>query len=342
MAGTTHVWLLSLGAPPSPQGAGAWVAALWADPDAVTTALPWLRRLLSWLAARWSAPALARRCEALDSETLRWAEVELQARDLGRVLGAHYAVRPVMRYAGPSAAQAAKDLRKGDRVILLPVEAQVSGPTTVSPTRHALSALAGLPVTVAQVQGYPDHPAYVEAVAETLREALVDLPAGVGDYQVLFCARGLPGRPGPYPDQLQATARAVAARCRLGRPWHLAYTTTPGLGRPLRPLATEQAAALGQQGARCLVLVPLGLSSEHVETRIELDREVAAAARAAGVRHVQRAPTVATRPTFVRALAELVRQAEDRAGWDVPWRPRSANSDTPSRDDQRPTAGKAG
>ena len=61
MSGTTHVWLLHPGAPAAPEGAAAWLSALWTDVDAVTPGLPWLRRLLAFIAARWSAPALAAR-----------------------------------------------------------------------------------------------------------------------------------------------------------------------------------------------------------------------------------------------------------------------------------------
>ncbi|NOY25620.1 MAG: ferrochelatase, partial [Oligoflexia bacterium] len=270
------------------------------------------------------------RCAAVDVETLRWAEIERQARDLGRLLGGNYAVRPVLRYAGPSAAQAAMDLGPGERVVLLPLNAQVSGPTTISPLRHAALALRAHKGPVAQVQGYPDNPLYIDAIVETLREALLELPQGSGDYQVIFCARGLPGRLGPYPKQVAATVRAVVARSHLSRPYSLAYTRAPGLGRGPSPQVRNMVAKLGDQGQGCLVLVPIGFTSDHVETRVELDSELQITAKAHGVHTLVRAPTVATRPTFLRTLAALVHQAEDRAGWDVSWRQAQDGSTTPS------------
>lgn len=320
MSASTQVWLLSLGAPATPAGARAWVRALWSDPDATTPPMPGLRALWGWLSARFAAPALAARCEHLDADTLRWAEVERQARDLGRLLGPNYAVRPVLRYAGPTAEQAARDTRTHDRVILLPLDAQVGGPTTISPLRHAHRVLAGHPAARTEILGYPDHPLYVEAVAETLCEVLVDLAGADAAYEVVFCARGMPGPAGPYPAQVQATVAAVVARTRLARPHHLAYTRAPTwLGGP-RPQVRRVVQDRGRAGVQTLVLVPVGFTSDHVETRIELDEELPALARAAGVTRLVRAPTVATRPTFLRALATLVHEAEDRAGWDVPWR----------------------
>ncbi len=317
MSGRVHVWLLALGEAPDAEGAGGWLRALLDDTDAVTSPWPrFLRRLWAWLAVWRGAPLLVDRC-ATPSPLLD--QLERQARDLGRILGPHYAVRPVLRYAGPSAAQAAMDLRRGDRVVLLPVDAQVGGPTTVSPLRHARRALAGSDAPIAEVQGFPDQDDYVEALAETLRAQLLDLPADAGPYEVIFCGRGLQGDPGPYPDQARATAAAVVDRSRLARPWHLAYTRPPGARRSALPLVERVVRERGAAGVQTLVLVPLGYSSEQRDTVVELDRDVAADAHDAGVTHLRRAATVATRPTFLRALARLVHAAEERAGWDLPW-----------------------
>lgn len=320
MAPRIHVWLLALGAPGGPTGAAAWLSALWSDPDAVPHRLPWLRSVLAWLVARVRAPALAQRCASLDAETLRWSEIEQQARDLGRMLGPHYAVRPVLRYAGPDALAAAKDTRPGERVVLLPLEPHVSGPTTISPIRGALRALEGTRTEVARVPGYPDAPLYVEALAETLREALVGLPEPA--YEVLFVARGLPPGNGEYLGQVRATLAALLATVRLVRPHHLAFTQSQGLLKGPGPSVGEVVAARGKAGLRCLVVVPLGFTSDHVETRVELDTELVERARQAGIVHVRRAPTVAVRPTFLRALQHQVHRAEDEAGWDLPWRER--------------------
>lgn len=317
MSGRIHVWLLALGDAPDPEGAIGWLRALLSDVDAVT--VPWpglLRRLWSWWTVWREAPLLADQ-SATPSPLVD--QLERQARALQRVLGPHYDVRPVLRYAGPSATQAAMDLRKGDRVVLLPADAQVGGPTTISPLLHARRSLAGRDVPVAEVRGYPDHADYVEALAETLRVRLLDLPDDAGPYEVIFCARGLRGDPGPYPEQARATAAAVVKRTRLARPWHLAFSRPPGARRSSLPRVDRLVTERGRAGVRTLILVPLGYTTEQRDTVVALDRDVAAAAREAGVTHLLRADTVATRPTFLRALADLVHDAEARAGWDLPW-----------------------
>lgn len=315
MSPKTHVWLLALGAPAGPQAAAAWLRAFWTDPDAWPAGPAWLRGLLTWLTCRLRAPALADRCGRLDADTLRWGEIEAQARALGRMLGPHYEARPVLRYAGPGAEEASREVRPGERVILLPLEPHVGGPTTISPLREAQRRLADRKALVAQVRGWPDDPLYVEALAETLREALIDLPDPA--YEVIFVARGLPS---PYPQQARATVEALLGRVRLARPHHLAFTRAPGLLPGPGPLAVDLAVQRARAGLPCLVVVPVGFTSDHVETRVELDEELQRRAREAGLRHLRRAPTVATRPTFLRALQAQVLAAERAAGWDVPWR----------------------
>ncbi len=318
MTGRTHVWLLTLGAPPDQDGARGWLEALLADPDAVQPGIPaFLRRLWAWFTCWRRAPALVDHCARAAPGT---QELELHARDLGRILGPHYAVRLVHRYAEHAADQAARDLGRHDRVVLLPLDAHVGGATTISPLLDARRALAASNAPRAEVRGYPDHPAYVDAVAQTLREALLALPDDAVEYEVVFCARGLLGRPGPYPDQVAASVAAVVDRCRLTRPHHLAYTRSPGGSGGPTPQVLDLVAERGRAGVTSLVLVPLGFTTECRETRIELDEDAATAAREAGVRHVQRAATVATRPGFLRALADLVHEAEDEAAWELPWR----------------------
>lgn len=318
MRGRTHVWLLDLGAPAGAPAARAWLKALLSDPEAVVPGLPaWLRGLWVWFLCWRSSPALEDRCGRAQGGDL---DRELQARDLERILGPHYAVRPVQRYGEHTARDAVQEVGRHDRVVLLPTSAHVGGPTTISPLRAAHRALASHPAARAEVSGYPDHPGYVEAVAETLRESLLALPSQADPYEVIFCGRGWWGAPGPYPDQVQATVRALVHRSRLQRPHHLAWTRSPGGRSGPEPQVLDRVRERGQAGVRSLVLLPVGFSSESRQTRLELDQEAALVARDSGIEHFVRGPTVATRPTFLRCLADQVRAAEDRAGWDVPWR----------------------
>ena len=66
-----------------------------------------------------------------------------------------------------------------------------------------------------------------------------------------------------------------------------------------------------------MIVQHLGATSEHQDTLIALDRELAAAARARGLQwHRTEAP--GTRPTFIHAVAARVQHVEREAGWTVP------------------------
>jgi protoporphyrin/coproporphyrin ferrochelatase len=57
--------------------------------------------------------------------------------------------------------------------------------------------------------------------------------------------------------------------------------------------------------------VPIAFVTDHVETLQEIDQLFAGQARAAGIAHFRRAPGLNSRPTFVRALADLVASSEE-------------------------------
>ena len=58
-----------------------------------------------------------------------------------------------------------------------------------------------------------------------------------------------------------------------------------------------------------LVLAPIAFVSEHSETLVELDLELAKVAREAGVPSYRRAPTVDAGADFIAGLARLARDA---------------------------------
>jgi ferrochelatase len=52
--------------------------------------------------------------------------------------------------------------------------------------------------------------------------------------------------------------------------------------------------------------VPLGFVSDHFETLYEIDIQYGELARAAGIEHVRRAPSLNDRADFLETLADLV------------------------------------
>ncbi len=144
-------------------------------------------------------------------------------------------------------------------------------------------------------------PAYLTFLAGAIREALT--PGA----EVVFTAHSIPlaaAAGDPYPDQVRATAEAVAAYAGLDR-WSVAYqsagrTPEPWLGPSLLDVIRSR-----DPGSQ-IVVCPCGFTGDHLEVAYDLDIEAAAVAREAGVGFA-RTRTVGADPAVLAGLAQLVR-----------------------------------
>ena len=161
------------------------------------------------------------------------------------------------------------------------------------------------------IQSWADHPAFVEVVGDRVSAARQELSEQErANDLVIFSAHSLPSRivdkGDPYPEELRATADAVAARLGLERyrtAWQSAgRTPEPWLGPPLEEVVAKAAA----EGHTAVISCPCGFTADHLEVLYDVDIEARAAATEAGI------PLVRTRtpnadPEFIRAVATVVR-----------------------------------
>jgi protoporphyrin/coproporphyrin ferrochelatase len=234
-----------------------------------------------------------------------------QARALQQQLAASGCESPVfvgMRNWKPFIADAMREIEAAGatQVIGLPLAPQFS---TLSVQKYMDAAKAALPsgVHFKCVRSFHDHPLLIEAFAERL---LAERPQAGED--VIFTAHSLPQRVAiggdPYPQEVSATARLVAARCGLAS-HHTAYqsagrTPEPWLGPDLPDFIRQRA----QAGVRRVLVAPIGFVCDHTEILYDIDVAAAAAARNAGVT-LRRTQSLNSSPTFIRALAALVSDA---------------------------------
>ena len=73
----------------------------------------------------------------------------------------------------------------------------------------------------------------------------------------------------------------------------------------LKPSTIDRVGALYEEGRRHIVVVPVSFTSDHIETLHELDIQLAGIARDSGLGFA-RAPSLNLRPTFIKALAEIL------------------------------------
>lgn len=191
--------------------------------------------------------------------------------------------------------------------ILLPLYPQYSGATSGSSLKHfhAVSVARKLGLTLKDVPPYFDHPLYVEALVDTIRSGLSRFSAP-NDVHIVFSAHSLPlvmvDKGDPYPGQIAATRSLVEASLGHTGPLHLAYQSQTGAVPWLGPTVHEIFSRIPSGAA--VLMVPLGFVSDHLETLYEMDILYADLAEARGF-DFQRAPSLGTHPTFIRALADM-------------------------------------
>ena len=222
--------------------------------------------------------------------------------------GLDVAVAVGMRNWRPFIADAIRDLERAGarRIIGIPMAPQFS---TLSVQKYMDAAKSALPagMDLSCVPSFYAHPLLIEAFAEKVMAAHPG-----ADEEIVFTAHSLPQRVAaggdPYPNQVAATAKAIADRCGI-RTYQTAYQSAGRTPEPwLGPDLSEHVRARAQAGTRSMLVVPVGFVCDHTEILFDIDVQAAAAAREAGVA-LRRTDSLNTSPTFIRALAALVKQS---------------------------------
>jgi protoporphyrin/coproporphyrin ferrochelatase len=245
------------------------------------------------------------------------ARTEAQAEGLRRALATGPRPLPVfvgMRNWHPFlhetlAAMAAGGHRRALGIILSSFRTEASWGRYVADVDAARVRTSGAPVVVF-ADAWFEHPRFVAAVADGAAGALREVPAAErDDTPLVFTAHSVPvamASASPYVADFTAAARAVAGR--LGHPrWSLAYQSRSGGPREpwLEPDVADVIQAIAKEGARHVVVSPIGFVCDHVEVLYDLDVEARRVAAEHGLT-LHRAPAVNAHPEFVAMLAELV------------------------------------
>jgi ferrochelatase len=234
-----------------------------------------------------------------------------------------------MRHTAPWVAEGLDEaLAQGDgRVVVVVLASHQSSRATggyhtdIQEAVEARSKRGESPGSLAFVSPWHTSVGYLDAVADRVRTALAELPAGETDSTlVLFSAHSLPlvrGKGDPeYERALFDTARGVMTRLP-DHAWRVAYQSRSGrpgtewLGPGVEDVLAEEAG----HGRHRVVVVPLGFVVEHLETLYDLDMALKAESERLGMR-MTRAGTVRDHPAFVAALAAAAEKAAVESGWE--------------------------
>jgi ferrochelatase len=175
-------------------------------------------------------------------------------------------------------------------------------------------ASSGTSVPVARVESWKDEPAFIDAVAQHIVDALEahfddDIRASV---PILFTAHSLPARilesNDPYPRELESSVARVVELVQ-PRHWRWAYQSQGATAEPwLGPSVEDTLDALASEGHHYVLLVPIGFVCDHVEVLYDVDIEHRQQAAELGIQ-LERIEMLNDDPGLVAAVASAVRRA---------------------------------
>ncbi|BCW92539.1 ferrochelatase [Thermoanaerobaculum aquaticum] len=228
-------------------------------------------------------------------------------------------VRLAMRYGNPSIRQGLRELSSLGcrRVLLFPLYPQYASATTGSSLEVAFRELARwrwVP-EVRVVASYHDHPAYVKALANSVRESWQREAPGE---KLLFSFHGIPLAAflagDPYFCHCQKTARLVAEELELPRDrWEVAFQSKFGRDPWLEPATIELVSQWGRQGLSSLDVLCPGFAADCLETLEEIAMTNREAFLHAGGGRFRYIPALNDRPDHLQALSEIA--SGHMAGW---------------------------
>ena len=326
------VVLFQLGGPDSLEAVEPFLYNLFRDPDIIDFPFARLaREPLARLVAARRAKRVWKHYEEIGGKSPLRELTEAQARALERELEKTIPARVfvAMRYWHPLTEEVMRAVQEQDfgELVLLPLYPQYSRTTTGSSLnewhRQFPPGLAkALPLRI--IQDFHDHPLYVDALVEKIQMGLEKFRRSNGsglktpeDVHLLFSAHGIPQSVvqagDPYQQQVEATVERVLARGGWHNPHQLCYQSRSGPGRWLRPYLDETLHELAARGVERLLVVPISFVSDHVETLHELGIEARELAQRLGIRQFAVSSALNDSPTFIAALAALVRRELHRA-----------------------------
>jgi protoporphyrin/coproporphyrin ferrochelatase len=324
-SGRIAVVLFNLGGPDDLQAVEPFLVNLFSDREIIE--LPFggaLQPYMARLIAKIRGPSVRRNYERIGGGSPQLRITRQQAAALEARLNTggeeRYKVFISMRYSRPSAADALRQIADAGirHIVTLTLFPHYSKATTGSSRREFERTLAdgrwgeaGFRMT--NIDAYPDDPKYLDAMADTVIQAWLRIPAQRRNSAVvLFSAHGLPQKfideGDPYVDHIQTTRCGILERLPIPNRNLLAYQSRTGPVKWLGPGTDEMIEELGRDGVKDLLVVPLSFVSDHIETLYEVDLLFADIARKAGITGYSRPKALNTHPLYIEALADLVRR----------------------------------
>jgi len=222
-----------------------------------------------------------------------------------------------MRYGTPAISDQLEAMKAAgcDRILIAPLYPQYCAATTATANDKAFEALAAMrwQPAIRTLPPYHDDPAYIDALAQSVRASLAALDF---EPQALMASfHGMPARTfelgDPYHCHCQKTARLLGEA--LGRELIVTFQSRFGRAKWLEPATDTTLAGLPGQGIKRVAIVAPGFSADCLETLEELAIRGRDTYLAAGGTQFAYLPCLNDSEIGIQMLREILSQ--ELAGW---------------------------
>lgn len=322
----TGVMLLNMGGPETTDDVHDFLLRLFSDRDLMV--LPAQSKMAAWIARR-RTPKIQKQYEKIGGGSPIKMWTEKQGEGMVKLLDemcpetAPHKFYIGFRYVHPLTEDTVDEMERDgiERAVAFTQYPQYSCSTTGSSLnaiyRHYQQKGAVPAIKWSVIDRWPTHPGLVQAFAENVQAELAKFPADAqNDVVILFSAHSLPmkvvERGDPYPQEVAATVQRVMETLGHSHPYRLVWQSKVGPMPWLGPQTEDAIKGLAKKGKKNILLVPIAFTSDHIETLHELDIEYAEeVAHEAGIENIRRAASLNDSPTFIQAMADVVKSHLD-------------------------------
>jgi len=303
------VLLLNLGGPDSLETIEPFLYNLFSDKDIIK--LP-LQKPLAKLISKIRAKKVKERYKKIGGKSPINDITKKQAEAIEKKLPQDYKVFIGMRYGHPNIEEAIQRIDNAgiEDIIVLPLFPQYSKATTGSAIKELERTLAkqSTKPTRIIIENWHNHPAYIEAQAEKIKEGLSSFEKN--QTHIIFSAHALPQKlidqGDPYQDQVKETIKCIMKQLK-DTPWHLGFQSQTGPIKWLEPKTEDIIKELTGKGIKNILVVPISFVSDNLETQYDIDISQKNLAEKEGAT-LKRSPTLNDSPKFIIALAKMIQE----------------------------------
>lgn len=219
-------------------------------------------------------------------------------------------VHMAMRYTPPYSSETIKGLNHVDEIYAIPLYPHYSSTTTLSSIEDLEECIKreGIHAKVKTLHSYYNHPDYISATVERIKEALGnDDPEA---FELVFSAHGLPQKIIDKGDHYQRHIKYNVYHARKAlleagiqfHKTHLAYQSRLGPLEWIRPYLEDKLKTLQKKK---VIIYPIAFTIDNSETEFELDVEYREMAEALGFEKYRVAKAPNDHPLFVKCIANI-------------------------------------